>query len=44
MLLYIAAIIRVISAVLAVERPQKDREQPARRPVYYISEILSQSK
>ena len=44
MMLYIAATNRVISAVMVVERPEKDRAQPIQRPVYYISEVLSASK
>src|ERR1041384_5433118 len=44
MMLYIAATNRVISAVMVVERPKKDKAQPIQRPVYYISEALSASK
>src|SRR4051812_14992165 len=44
MLLYIAATTRVISIVMVVERPEKDRAQPVQRPVYYVSEVLSTSK
>src|SRR3954467_4042504 len=44
MMLYIAATSRVISAVMVVERPEKDKAQPIQRPVYYISEVLSASK
>src|SRR3954466_3832433 len=44
MLLYIAATNRVISIVMVVERPEKDKAQPIQRPVYYISEVLSASK
>src|SRR4051812_9781767 len=44
MMLYIAATNRVISAVMVVERPEKDKVQPTQRPVYYISEVLSVSK
>src|ERR1043165_1619485 len=44
MMLYIAATNRVISAVMVVERPKKDKAQPIQRPVYYISEVLSASK
>src|SRR4051812_35753885 len=42
MMLYIAATNRVISAVMVVERTEKDRAQPIQRPVYY--EVLSASK
>src|SRR4051812_13768116 len=34
MLLYIAATTRVISIVMVVERPEKDKAQPVQRPVY----------
>src|SRR4051812_13703214 len=44
MMLYIAATNRVISVVMVVERPEKDKAQPIQRPVYYISEVLSASK
>src|SRR4051812_20774802 len=44
MMLYIAATNRMISAVMVVERPEKDKAQPIQQPVYYISEVLSASK
>src|SRR3954467_6730858 len=44
MMLYIAATNRVVSAVMMVERPEKDKAQQIQRPVYYISEVLSASK
>jgi len=44
MMLYIAATTRVISIVMVVERPEKDRAQLVQRPVYYVSEVLSTSK
>src|SRR3954467_10579350 len=44
MMLYIAATNRVISIVMVVEHPEKDKAQPIQRPVYYISEVLSTSK
>src|SRR3954470_16684173 len=44
MMLYIAATNRVISAVMVVEQPEKDKAQQIQRPVYYISEVLSASK
>src|SRR3954471_15354997 len=44
MMLYIAATTRVISIVMVVERPEKDRSQLVQRPVYYVSEALSTSK
>src|SRR3954468_23569275 len=44
MLLYIAATNRVISVVMVVEHPEKDKAHPIQRTVYYISELLSASK
>ena len=44
MMLYIAATNRVVSIVLVVERPKEGKAQPVQRPVYYLSEVLSQSK
>src|SRR4051812_36101062 len=44
MMLYIAATNRVISVVMVVERPEKDKARQIQRPVYYISEVLSASK
>ena len=42
--MYIAATNRVVSVVLVVERREEGKEQPVQRPVYYLSEVLSQSK
>ena len=42
MLLYIAATNRVVSAVVVVERDKDGKKQ--QRPVYYLSEVLSNSK
>jgi hypothetical protein len=44
MLLYITATSRVISTVMAIERPEAGKAQPVQRPVYYLSEVLSTSK
>src|ERR1041385_8147379 len=44
MMLYIATTNRVISAVMVVERPEKDKAQPVQRPVYYVNEVISTSK
>ena len=44
MMLYIAATTRVISIVMVVEHPEKDKAQSVQRPVYYASEVLSTSK
>src|SRR3954463_13486342 len=44
MMLYIAATNRVVSIVMVVEPPEKDKALPVQRPVYYDSEVLSTSK
>ena len=44
MYLYIAATSRVVSTVMVVERPEGGRAQPVQRPVYYLSEVLSNLK
>ena len=41
MLLYIAATTQVVSAPLVVEREEPEKVQ---RPVYFISEVLSETK
>ena len=44
MLLYIAATSRVMGVAIVVERKEEGKEHPVQRPVYYISEVLSESK
>ena len=44
MLLYMAATNLVISAVIVVERPVEGQAITEQRPVYYISEVFSESK
>ena len=44
MLLYLAATNRVISLVIVVERKEEGHEYDVQRPVYYISEVLTESK
>ena len=44
MLLYVATNERVVSAVVVVERAEEGKEYPVQRPVYYISEVLTDSK
>ena len=44
MLMYIAATNRVVSIVMVVERAEEGKEQPVQRPVYYLSEVLTESK
>jgi hypothetical protein len=34
----------VVSAVLVVERPEEGHQYPVQRPIYYVSEVLSDSK
>ena len=42
--LYIAATTQVVSAVIVVERQEEGHALPVQRPVYYISEVLSETK
>jgi hypothetical protein len=42
--LYVAATTQVVSAVIVVERTQEGHALPVQRPVYYISEVLSDTK
>ena len=42
--LSVAANERVVSAVVVVERAEEGKEYPVQRPVYYISEVLTDSK
>jgi hypothetical protein len=44
MLLYISATTQVVSATLVVEREDPGRSQKVQRPVYFVSEVLSDSK
>jgi hypothetical protein len=44
MLLYIAATTQVASAALVVEREDPGRPLKVQRPVYFVSEVLSDSK
>jgi hypothetical protein len=39
--LYVAATTQVVSAVIVVERTEEGHALPVQRPVYYISEVLS---
>jgi hypothetical protein len=43
MLLYISATTQVVSAALVVEREEPGRSQKVQRPVYFVSEVLSDS-
>ena len=44
LLLYIAATTQVVSAALMVEREEEGHALKVQRPVYFISEVLSDSK
>ena len=44
LLLYVAANARVVSVAIVVERKEDGKEYPVQRPVYYISEVLIESK
>jgi hypothetical protein len=41
---YVAATTQVVSAVIVVERTEEGHALPVQRPVYYISEVLSDTK
>ena len=43
-LLYIAATTHVVSTAIVVERPEEGHTYGVQRPVYFISEVLSESK
>ena len=42
--LYVAATTQVVSAVVVVERQEEGHALLVQRPVYYISEVLSETK
>jgi ribonuclease HI len=42
--LYVAATTQVASAVIVLERTEEGHALPVQRPVYYISEVLSETK
>jgi hypothetical protein len=44
LLLYLAATTHVVSTAIIVERQEDDHAYPVQRPVYFISEVLSESK
>jgi hypothetical protein len=44
MLLYIAATTQVVSAALVVKRDEPDKVLKVQRPIYFVSEVLSDSK
>ena len=44
LLLYIAATMQVVSVALVVEREEEGHALRVQRPMYFISEVLSDSK
>ena len=44
LLLYVAATTQVVSAAIVVERQEEGHALPVQRPVYFISEVLSETK
>jgi hypothetical protein len=44
LLIYVAATTQVVSAVIVVERREEGHALPIQRPVYFISEVLSETK
>ena len=44
LLLYVAANTRAVSVAIMVERKEAGKEHPVQRPVYYVSEVLIESK
>ena len=44
LLLYVAANARAVSVAIVVERKEPGKEYPVQQPVYYISEVLIESK
>jgi hypothetical protein len=42
--LHVTATTHVVSAVIVVERTEEGHALPVQRPVYYISEVLSETK
>ena len=44
MLVYVAASECLVSAIMVVERLEEGKVRPVQRPVYYISEVLTESR
>ena len=44
LLLYVAATTQVVSVAVVVERQEEGHALPIQRPVYFISEVLSETK
>ena len=43
-LLYVAANTRAVSVAIVVDRKEAGKEHPVQRPVYYVNEVLIESK
>ena len=43
-MLYVAANTRAVSVAVVVERKEEGKEYPVQQPVYYVSEVLIESK
>src|SRR5688572_8399547 len=44
LLIYVAATTQVVSAATVVERREEGHALPVQRPIYFISEVLSETK
>jgi hypothetical protein len=44
LLVYVAATTQVVSATIVVERQEEGHALPVQRPVYFVSEVLSETK
>jgi hypothetical protein len=44
LLLYLAATTHVVNTAIVVERQEEGHSYPVHRPVYFVSEVLSESK
>jgi hypothetical protein len=44
LLIYVAATTQVVSATIVVKRTEEGHALPVQRPVYFISEVLSDTK
>jgi len=44
LLLYVASMTQVVSAAVVVERQEEGHALPVQRPVYFISEVLLETK
>ena len=44
LLLYVATATQVVSTALVVEQPEEGRALKVQRPMYFVSEVLSESK